>query len=117
MLTTYATYIATALELTLGKDIFLHNLPLGVDEGLVVQSLENSTPFSGYETILTTVFIFNRSWLTTSSLKDKLTNALLLKYGSIKGSWTIIGDITKTDYGLDAHERFISAVNATIKYI
>jgi hypothetical protein len=113
ILTDIATYIYTGLDLTPGTDFFLHNLPDGVDEGVVLQSISPLDGFYGLSLTRLSVFLFYPSWATMQNNIDILTDILHYSYGTLDGTWALRGDISTDNYGIDDLGRYISAVSFT----
>jgi len=116
ILTEVATYVYTGLDLTPGTDFFLHNLPQGVSEGVVLQSISLSEGFYGLSLTRMSVFFLYPSWATIKTNIDILTDILHYAYGTLDGTWSLTGDISTENYGIDDLDRYISAVSFTVAY-
>jgi hypothetical protein len=116
ILTEVATYVYTGLDLTPGTDFFLHNLPQGVSDGVVLQSISLSEGFYGLSSSRISVFFLYPSWATIKTNIDILTDILHYSYGILDGTWSLTGDISTENYGIDDLDRYISAVSFTVTY-
>jgi hypothetical protein len=116
ILTKVATYIYTGLELTPGTDFFLHNLPDGVNAGVVLQSISPVEGYYGFVNDRMSVFLFYPSWATVKTNIDILYDILHHAYGTLDGTWSLRDDIVTDNYGIDDLGRYISAVSFTVIY-
>lgn len=111
-----ATYIIDNTSLEPGIDFFMHRLPDGVEEGVVLQSLNSTISWDTLNYERFTLFLFLRSWSVMSSNLDTLVNLMQSKRGTKDGSWTVTGEINQTNYGLDDLQRFVSTISFTIAF-
>jgi hypothetical protein len=116
LLTEVGTYIYTGLGLTPGTDFFLHNLPESAQEGVVLQELSITENFIGFNLSRISIFLFYPSWATQENYLALTTELLYKKYGTTDGGWCIQGDIQTTNFGLDTNNRYVTAVNASIRH-
>lgn len=116
IISTISAYILENTELTPGTNFFQHRLPDGYEEGVVIQSLNSPLAWNELTRERFTLFIFLRSWSTINDMLDTLSTLLHSKRGTTTGEWTVVGDIDRTNYGLDDQQRFVSTISFNVAY-
>lgn len=111
-----AIYISNALSLTLGTDIFLHNLPSDDSEGIAVQLIRDLGDYNSFSQCVITIFFLYRNWSSVKSKLETLKPLFNERRGKISAEWSISSEIRINHYGIDEYDRYITSMNLTVKY-
>jgi hypothetical protein len=110
-----ATIIAEETDLSLGVEIWLHNVPESPQEGIAVKLIRRLTDFGKVRVHRIGVFVLFRTWDTQKLRLSEIENIFDNLRGKTTASWSVSGEIIVNDYGLDDHLRYVSSVMFNIK--
>lgn len=111
-----ATFIANNTSLSLGSDIYLHNLPEDDGQGLAVKPIRHVQNFGAGQTTRFGIFFLYKNWVSEKSKIDTIVNLFEDKRGKISSSWAIKGEIETQYFGMDEYDRYISTILINITH-
>lgn len=111
-----ATFISTELELVLGEDIWLHNIPSGEKEGIAVKMIRRMADFGQFKVTRVAVYVLYRHWSVQDSTFNSIHDLMDNKRGAVNVDWSVSDEIQTNNYGIDEHSRFVTSVAFNVQH-
>lgn len=112
---TIAQYIADNTDYSLGEDIWLHNLPSDVEEGIAIKFIRSMYSFDKAKVTRISIFPLYKTWSKHKDATSAIQSLLSDHYGLVNVDWAVSGEIEVSFFGLDDHNRYVGSITLNIK--
>lgn len=111
-----ATFISTELDLVLGKDIWLHNIPFGENEGIAIKMVRRLADFGHFRVTRVAAYVMYRHWKTQEETFNSIHDLMDDRRGGISVDWSVSDEIQTHNYGIDENNRFVTSVAFNVQH-
>jgi len=111
---TIASFVATALSLTLGTDVVIDEQAAGERDCIIVHTLADTSNFAGLLVYDVNVIICNTSLNVASGYASTLRSAFDAYRGICGTAWGVIGSVIARYEGTDTMNRAVYSVACKI---
>ncbi len=110
-----AQFIAAKTSYVLGTDIWLHNLPSHISEGIAVKFIRDFETHDKIKLTRIAIFPLYISWAKQKEVVDAVKAVFLQNYGKLQADWATSGEVETHFFGKDDKDRFVSSITINIK--
>ena len=111
-----AIFISTELDLGLGEDIWLHNIPFGENEGIAIKMVRRMADFGHFRVTRVAAYVMYRHWNKQEETFNLIHDLIENRRGAINVDWSVSGVIQTHNYGIDENNRFVTSVAFNVQH-